>query len=148
MKFCTKRIFIIYNGKNLLVFLNKTIIDSKIFTNYESLIEKIPAISGVFNNLRMPFRAIFKHINDMNSTSFLESFDVEYFNHLLQKLEELGYFSDFQYDDDETKIDKYNRVKTVFRDNQPSNELEKLDKVKQIIDDETNKQKSFKTSNT
>ena len=138
--FCTKRIFIIDNGKNLLVFLNKTIIDSKIFTNYESLIEKTFGNFGVFNNSQECLSIIFKHINDYEPYKlFLESFDVEYFNHLLQKkLEELGYFSDFQYDDDETKIDKYNRIKTVFCDNQSSNELEKLDKVKQIIDDETN----------
>ncbi len=139
--FCTKRIFIIDNGKNLLVFLNKTIISSNIFTNYKSLIEKTFGNFYVFDSSQECLSIIFKHINDYEPYKlFLELFNVEYFNHLLQKkLEELGYFSDFQYDDDETKIDKYNRVKTVVFDNQPLDESEKLDKVKQIIDDETNK---------
>lgn len=143
--FCTKRIFIIYNGKNLLVLLNKTIISSNIFTNYESLIEKTFGNFCVFNNSQESLSVIFDHIKNYSPYKlFLESFDVACFNDLLhRKLKKSGYFSDFKYDDDETKIDKYNRIKTVVRDNQPSNGLEKFDKVEQIINDETNKQKKL-----
>ena len=62
--FCTKRIFIIDNGKNLLVFLNKTIISSNIFTNYKSLIEKTFGNFYVFDSSQECLSIIFKHIND------------------------------------------------------------------------------------
>jgi len=143
--FCTKRIFIIYNGKNLLVLLNKTIISSNIFTNCDLLIKKTFGNFCVFNKSQECLSVIFEHIKNYSPYKlFLKSFDVACFNDLLhRKLKESGYFSDFKYDDDESKIDKYNRIKTVVLDNQTSNGLEKLDKVREIIDDETNKQKKL-----